>query len=34
VLHPELAQALGPERFLREITVAARLQHPHIPVDP
>jgi serine/threonine-protein kinase len=30
VLHPELAQALGPERFLREIKVAARLQHPHI----
>ena len=30
VLHPELAQALGPERFLREIKLAARLQHPHI----
>ena len=30
VLHPELANALGPERFLREIRVAARLQHPHI----
>jgi eukaryotic-like serine/threonine-protein kinase len=30
VLHPELAHALGPERFLREIRVAARLQHPHI----
>jgi serine/threonine-protein kinase len=30
VLHPELAAALGPERFLREIKTAARLQHPHI----
>src|ERR687888_1128479 len=30
VLHPELAQALGPERFTREIRLAARLQHPHI----
>ncbi|HUR94267.1 MAG TPA: protein kinase, partial [Gemmatimonadales bacterium] len=30
VLHPELAHALGPERFLREITLAARLEHPHI----
>ncbi|MEK6609635.1 MAG: protein kinase, partial [Gemmatimonadota bacterium] len=30
VLHPELAAALGPERFLREIRVAARLNHPHI----
>src|SRR5919202_5846509 len=30
VLHPELAHALGPERFLREIKTAARLQHPHI----
>jgi serine/threonine-protein kinase len=30
VLHPELAHALGPDRFLREIMVAARLQHPHI----
>jgi tetratricopeptide (TPR) repeat protein len=30
VLHPELAHALGPERFLREIRIAARLQHPHI----
>jgi serine/threonine protein kinase/tetratricopeptide (TPR) repeat protein len=30
VLHPDLAHALGPERFLREIKLAARLQHPHI----
>jgi len=30
VLHPELATALGPERFQREIRLAARLQHPHI----
>ncbi|MEP6906112.1 MAG: serine/threonine-protein kinase [Gemmatimonadales bacterium] len=30
VLHPELASALGPERFLREIRLAARLNHPHI----
>jgi serine/threonine-protein kinase len=30
VLHPELAQALGPERFQREIETVARLQHPHI----
>src|SRR6266702_2306262 len=30
VLRPELAGALGPERFLREIKVAAGLAHPHI----
>jgi eukaryotic-like serine/threonine-protein kinase len=29
-LHPELAATLGPERFQREIRMAARLQHPHI----
>jgi TolB-like protein/tRNA A-37 threonylcarbamoyl transferase component Bud32 len=30
VLHPELAQTLGPGRFQREIETAAGLQHPHI----
>src|SRR6184192_4072671 len=30
VLKSELAAALGPERFLREIETAARLNHPHI----
>src|SRR6185437_459530 len=30
VLHPHLAANLGPERFLREINIAASLQHPHI----
>src|SRR5881396_3972598 len=30
VLRPESAAALGPERFLREIELAARLTHPHI----
>jgi eukaryotic-like serine/threonine-protein kinase len=30
VLHAELAATLGPERFVREIEIAARLQHPHI----
>ena len=30
VLAPELALAVRTERFLREIQIAARLQHPHI----
>jgi eukaryotic-like serine/threonine-protein kinase len=30
VVRPELAQALGPDRFLQEIRLAARLQHPHL----
>ncbi len=30
VLRPELAAALGAERFTREIRIAAQLQHPHI----
>jgi len=30
VLHRELANTLGPERFQREIYLVARLQHPHI----
>lgn len=30
VLRPELAASVGSERFLREIRLAARLQHPHI----
>jgi eukaryotic-like serine/threonine-protein kinase len=30
VLSPDLGAALGPERFQREIRLAARLQHPHI----
>lgn len=30
VFRPELAAALGPERFLREIQIAALLAHPHI----
>jgi serine/threonine-protein kinase len=29
-LHPDLAIALGAQRFQREIRLAARLQHPHI----
>jgi Tol biopolymer transport system component len=30
VLHPDLAAALGAERFLAEIKTTANLQHPHI----
>jgi eukaryotic-like serine/threonine-protein kinase len=32
VLRSELSASLGSERFLREIQIAARLQHPHIVV--
>ena len=30
VLHPELGAAIGAERFLREIRVAASLHHPNV----
>jgi tetratricopeptide (TPR) repeat protein/tRNA A-37 threonylcarbamoyl transferase component Bud32 len=30
VLSPEIATALGADRFLREIEIAASLQHPHV----
>ncbi len=30
VLRPELAAAMGTERFVREIELSAKLQHPHI----
>jgi serine/threonine-protein kinase len=30
IMRPELAATLGPTRFLREIRLCARLQHPHI----
>ena len=30
VLHSDLATAVGPERFRREIEIATRLSHPHI----
>ena len=30
VLRPELAESVGSHRFLQEIDIAARLQHPHI----
>ncbi len=32
VLRPDLAAALGAERFLREIKIAANLTHPHISI--
>ena len=30
VMHAELASSLGSDRFLREISISSRLQHPHI----
>jgi eukaryotic-like serine/threonine-protein kinase len=30
VLRPELGDVIGPDRFVREIEIAARLTHPHI----
>ena len=30
LLHPELAEAVGSERFLQEVRITARLNHPHI----
>jgi serine/threonine-protein kinase len=30
VLRPDLAASIGAERFLREISITAKLQHPHI----
>jgi eukaryotic-like serine/threonine-protein kinase len=30
VLRPELASLIGPERFLREIGISGKLNHPHI----
>jgi len=30
VLHPKLAAAAGPDRFLREVRLTAKLDHPHI----
>jgi eukaryotic-like serine/threonine-protein kinase len=30
ILRPELSSLMGPERFLREIDIAASLMHPHI----
>ncbi len=30
VLRPDLAAALGGDRFLREIEISAQLEHPHV----
>jgi serine/threonine-protein kinase len=30
ILHPSIAAVLGTDRFVREIEIAARLQHPHV----
>jgi tRNA A-37 threonylcarbamoyl transferase component Bud32 len=30
ILRPELSATLGPQRFVREVQIASRLQHPHI----
>ncbi len=30
ILHPHLAVNVGPDRFHREVEIAARLSHPHI----
>ncbi|MCH7491323.1 MAG: protein kinase [Gemmatimonadetes bacterium] len=30
VLRPEVAATVGPDRFLREIAIAAQLEHPHV----
>jgi tetratricopeptide (TPR) repeat protein len=30
LLRPEISAAIGPERFLREIAIVARLHHPHL----
>jgi serine/threonine-protein kinase len=30
VLRPDLAASLGPDRFLQEVEIAAKLHHPHI----
>ena len=30
VIHPDLTAALGPDRFIREISIVAQLTHPNI----